>query len=890
MVKHDVKIISFNVRGLNNVKKRTSIYSYLKNNQCDIAFLQETYSDKANEQRWIQEWEGSGYMVHGTKHSQGVAVLFCKGLDVDVIKTKLDFKGRFIILHVKINDEKFNLINIYAPNRDKEQLEFIDDLLRVLNIENILTSDNNIFAGDWNVVMSGMDKLGGIEAVKEKTYAKLKELVEKYELIDIWRLKNVNKKKYTWRQNRPRIHCRLDYFLISHHLNDLVINTNILPSLLSFHSPISLSLKYIEEPIKGTGHWKLNLSLLKEDNFKIKLKEKILLWKDEHKDIIDKNLQWEIIKYEIRRFSIKYSGAKKRGNQEMKTVLEKKLSDLEEKEHLGEEHIYLEIEELRSQINNFAIEEAQGSIIRSRTRWVEEGEKSTAYFFNLEKQNSIKKNIRKIIHNGIEETNQQNILNNLMEYYKTLYDSQPVEKDNEKILSHPSIPQLSEAESMLCEGAITLEECTKVMKTFAKNTTPGNDGLQIEFYSEFWPELGPMLELKFNYCFENNLITTSQRQAVISILDKNGKHRLYLDNCRPISLLNVDYKLMSKCIAERMKNVLDNLIDHSQTGFLKGRNISDGLRTILDVMDETSLSNKHGLLVTIDFEKAFDSLSWDFLFQALRKYNFGTDLLKWVRLCYTDISSCVINYKRSSPYFKVKRGVRQGDPLSPYLFILVVEIMSIGIRNNKEIRGLKYNKNEIKIISYADDTTALLQDETDAKKLITFLKKFERISGLKMNKNKTEGLWLGTDKDSQNKPLGIKWPKIVKVLGIHLCYDKNEMEEKNFKEKIAKMKRNLNLWKQRDLTIYGKILLLKTFALSQLTYISNIFHTPDNFIHEIEELMYNFLWNGKSHKVKKNVIIQNYEHGGGKMIDIKTQLKVKNISWIKRFFDEKVPH
>jgi len=199
MTKHDLKIVSFNVRGLNNDKKRIAIFKYLKINQTDIALLQETYSNEEDTIKWIQEWEGSGYCVHGSKHSRGVMILFRKGFDVEILSQKLDTKGRFIIMKVKVNDEAFNLINIYAPNKEKEQIQFYEDLIHVIAAENIASSDSNILAGDWNVVLDiKLDKHGGLDTTKSKSLDKLNKLINILELEDIWRIKHGNTKRFTW--------------------------------------------------------------------------------------------------------------------------------------------------------------------------------------------------------------------------------------------------------------------------------------------------------------------------------------------------------------------------------------------------------------------------------------------------------------------------------------------------------------------------------------------------------------------------------------------------------------------------------------------------------------------------------------------------------------------
>ena len=882
MGKIDLKLISINVRGLNNVKKRKMVFQYLEKANCDIAFLQETYSSSEEVNRWTQEWGGTGYFVHGSKHSSGVAILLRKNYGAEVINSILDKQGRYIVLNVKIGEINFNLVNVYSPNRESEKAKFLSGLMQVLDSNNITDSDNNIIAGDWNVTLDARDKMGGAVFHKSKASVEIENMCEIYNLVDIWRLRNGNKRRYTWRQKSPRIHCRLDYFLVSNQITDLTSSCQILPSIFSDHSPIELNMKFLDQPILGSGHWKLNVSLLNDNNYVTSIKENLNKWKEEYDNMADKNLKWELIKYEIRKFSMAYSKKKKKEKTDRKQELESKLHNLEELECQNNENIHEQIEKTKNELELLLKEEAKGAIIRSRAQWVEEGEKSTSYFFNLEKSNATKKNIRKLQYKEKEITNQNTILECIREYYVELYKNDNVTLDH-NLFNHPQISKLSNENQNKCEGLISLEECTKMLDKFSQNKTPGNDGLQIEFYKAFWIDIGQIMVDSFNYSFQHNLLTTSQRQAIITLLEKSGKDRLQIKNWRPISLLNVDYKILTKCLSERIQNVVKQLIHNSQTGFIKGRSIFDNLRTILDILEETDKSRRSGLLISIDFEKAFDTLSWEFLAGALKAFNFGDDFIKWVQICYTDVSSCVVNYKQASSYFNVEKGVRQGDPLSPYLFILAAEIMSVHIRNNENIKGIKYGMSEIKVLSYADDTTVFMKDENDAKILFRFLKNFEQYSGLKMNRDKTQGLWLGTEQKSTYKPLGIKWSAVIKILGIFISYNK-DIVTKNFDHKLLKIKNRLDMWKRRDLTIYGKILLIKTFALSQILYISTVIHVPDKIVKEIENMIYNFLWNGKTHKVRKKVITQNYSNGGCKMIDIVEQLKVQKIKWIKWYF------
>jgi hypothetical protein len=329
--------------------------------------------------------------------------------------------------------------------------------------------------------------------------------------------------------------------------------------------------------------------------------------------------------------------------------------------------------------------------------------------------------------------------------------------------------------------------------------------------------------------------------------------------------------------------VIERLIEKSQFGFIKGRNIKEALRTILDIMEDTDKKQMKGMLIAIDFEKAFDSLSWKYLFKTLEIYNFGREFQNWIKLLYTDISSCVINEGYTTPYFELQRGVRQGDSLSPYLFILALELCTLKIRNEKEIKGLVFNGHEIKLVNYADDTTAIMKDEESASRLFRTMKSFEKLSGLKINMEKTEGMWLGPLKHSNKKILGIKWKQCLKLLGIHITYNEEERNNLNYQSKIPIIQNIFDQWKQRNLTIYGKILLIKTFALSQIIYTASVIPVPDKILLEIEKMIYGFLWKGKQHKVKKAVIIQDYKEGGNCMINLKDFITTQNLTWIKNY-------
>lgn len=169
----------------------------------------------------------------------------------------------------------------------------------------------------------------------------------------------------------------------------------------------------------------------------------------------------------------------------------------------------------------------------------------------------------------------------------------------------------------------------------------------------------------------------TQRRGIIKLIPKKDAEPYLIKNWRPISLLNCDFKIAAKAIANRFKHVFPNLIDNDQTGFLKGRFIGENIRLVDGVIKYAAAKNIPGLLLFLDFEKVFDTVEWSFIQKTLKYFNFGPSTMNWIRLFYHNTESCIQNNGWSSAFFKLGRGVRQGCPLSPYLFILCSEILAI---------------------------------------------------------------------------------------------------------------------------------------------------------------------------------------------------------------------
>ena len=321
----------------------------------------------------------------------------------------------------------------------------------------------------------------------------------------------------------------------------------------------------------------------------------------------------------VRGNTIKYSSEKKKKRLKEEKTLEEDIKRLENE--LYENGINInnqtvaDLVQKQNQLINVRNEKLEGVMLRSKCRYMDLGEKPTNYFFNLENRYYTSKVINKLIYDDIEYTKTNEVLNCQKQLYEKLYDN-VYEVDEytpiENIIGENDT-KLSEAEAQKNKGEMTYVEFTKALKNLKNEKSPGLDGFTVEFFKFFWIDIGVFVLRSINYGYKTGSLSVAQKQGIITCLPKPNKCRYNLKNWRPISLLNVVYKMASAVIANQLKSTLDELIHENQKGFISGRFIGENIRLIYDVLFETKNRNLQGLILSIDFEKAFDTVSWKFI-------------------------------------------------------------------------------------------------------------------------------------------------------------------------------------------------------------------------------------------------------------------------------------
>ena len=896
-----LKIASLNCRGLGDFYKRRDVFSFLREKNFSLYLLQDTHFTSDIEERISREWGYHVYFSSFTSNSRGVAILVNNNFEYKLLHMSKDDNGNILSIKISAFDKEFVIVCLYGPNNDSP--EFYTQVEEM--IESFGPTEHIVIGGDWNLVMNfDLDCFNYCRRNNVNATEKVYDMLTNLGLLDVYRELNPETRRFTWRRSNPCQQSRLDFFLTSDVLSPFVENVDIKPGYKTDHSLITVIFQFAEE-VKRNQFWKFNTSLLTDKHYLDEINKLIEDVKIEYaafpyirdtiKDIpisdltltINDQLFLDVLLMKIRSKTISFASYKKRKFEESEKKLLIDIDLLEKKIGLNqfEEDLLKAKQEELANIRDFRL---RGMLLRSRARWVEDGEKVSSYFCNLEKRHFVDKSINKItIDDDNAITDKRDIVKEFNNFYKCLYTKRDV-RDAAVSDLVSDLPKLNDLQANQLEGLLTLDEISESLKNMKNGKSPGSDGFPAEFFKVFWRHLGEFVLRSLNEGFLRGEMSTTQKEGVIICIPKPDSERDKIKNWRPISLLNTIYKIGSSSIANRLKLVLPSIINEDQTGFIKNRFLGDNIRLIYDVISHLDSSNIPGMLLCLDFEKAFDSLDWGFLHNVLVAFGFKNDICRWVKSFYNNIRSTVSINGIISEWFDVTRGCRQGDPISPYLFIICAEIMGCMIRENDNIKGISINDKEIKLSQYADDSEILLDGSRQSfEETIQTVQLFGSVSGLLLNTKKTNSIWLGSRKGSQIRymqHLNICWnPLVFKILGIWFSNDLKNCIEINYQDKMLEIKKLYRIWLKRQITPLGRIAILKSLILSKLVFLWMLLpNPPHDLINEIQHGIFQFVWNSNHDRINRKTSVHNLSKGGIGIPNVSCFIKALKLTWIKR--------
>ncbi|KAM7285964.1 hypothetical protein ISCGN_032849 [Ixodes scapularis] len=416
-------------------------------------------------------------------------------------------------------------------------------------------------------------------------------------------------------------------------------------------------------------------------------------------------------------------------------------------------------------------------MIRSRTLTLERDEEPRKIFKTRERLHTSRNQITKLQVGQDTVTRQEDIEAAFVNAYTTLFTADGNEQTSE--IYKGLLPKVSESIRKKINQEITAAEVERAIKELAPRKSPGVDGLGSFFYKTFAKQLAPILRDVFADILRRGLLPPSMRQAVtVLIPKKNVAGPLGVGHFRPISLLTCDYKILAKILAKRLESGLSSVIGDHQTYGIKGRTIATNLHAMRVVCETAEVLQCPLAVLQVDLSKAFDRVCHSFLFSLLESCGIGARLLRYVQLCYRDISTrLIVNGNKTAP-ISVSRSVRQGCPLSPILFALYLEPLCRAIVRDASISGLVLSSGSLKLLAYADDVAVVCSSATQVKAVVQHIRNFCNVSGAQMNPEKSAGAWLGGWDTKPERFLGIPWTsKTASLLttmaiqvGVVVCY------------------------------------------------------------------------------------------------------------------------
>ena len=422
-------------------------------------------------------------------------------------------------------------------------------------------------------------------------------------------------------------------------------------------------------------------------------------------------------------------------------------------------------------------------------------------------------------------------------------------------------------------SSIEIEEAIKGMKN---EKSPGDDGIPKEFYHKFFHLLKDELTELYNNIKFEKIMPDSHKNATVKLLFKKGDHRS-LKNWRPISLLNTDYKILSKILTNRISNVLDKIVPIEQKCGIKGRKMTDVIRNLASYRDHSM----NGFFVLIDQAKAFDRVNHEYLFMTMEALGFKGDFLELTKMLYKDITSQVMVNGHPTSKINIERGVRQGCPFSMTLFVLSTIPLINMIKADKRITGhITKHVHPVKIQSYADDTTIIINQQNEIKYIYEIFNKHSQASEAAINMEKTQIFRLG-DRHVPTKSEHDEFTKKVKdkvtILGAVFCRDKHLETFENLQKAYNALKKAKNNYSYGNfVSLVGKILRLNTYVFSTVWNNAWLIDIKDKYFKQFLKEVEKYLCKYKGQEIVEQ-ISKTKDEGGLGLINLTERLQAIKI-------------
>ncbi|GJZ41466.1 RNA-directed DNA polymerase, eukaryota [Tanacetum coccineum] len=780
------------------------------------------------------------------------------------------------------NGKLLLIISVYAPQELSEKKSLWDYLCHV--IDN--WKGSVIIMGDFNEVRNKNERFGTIFNVHGANA--FNSFISMANLEEV----PLGGCSFTWCHRSASKMSKLDRFLMSESLLSECPNLSAitLDRFLSDHRPILLresTHDYGPIPFRFFHYW------LEMEGFENFVNE---VWREAPVDnsnaMINMMNKLKYLKKKIRVWNGMRQSPKTR-----KHVLKQELADLEmiiDKGDASSDTLHKRAEVVKSiqEVDKLCAMEASQ---KAKIKWAIEGDENSKYYHGILNKKRNQLSIRGVLVEGDWVENPNMVKNEFLNHFKNRFDRP---KSVRPMLNMEFPHHLNSMQQLDLEAEVSNEEIKKAVWDCGVDKSPGPDGFTFGFYKRFWSLIEKDVLAAVKYFFHYSRIPKGCNSSFIALIPKTPEAKMVKD-FRPISLIGSLYKIIAKILANRLVVVLGDIVNEVQSAFVADRQILDGPFILNEVLQWCKLKKKHSFILKIDFEKAYDSVRWDYLDDVLRKFGFGEKWCGWIQECLRSSWGSVLVNGSPTEEFQFFKGLKQGDPLSPFIFILVMESLHISFKRVVDagmFNGIVLNSvMHLSHMFYADDAVFMGQWSTkNIDTIIYVLKCFHRASGLSINLSKSKLLGVVVSEDRVVQAANRIGCGVLKAPFAYLGskVGGNMSRIKSWDEIVDKMVDRLSKWKMKTLSIGGRLTLLKAVLGSMPIYHMSIFKVPMKVLQRMESIRSRFfsgvdLNSKKSIWVKWSKVLCSKEKGGLGVSSLYALNRALMCKWVWRFTTQK---
>lgn len=806
-------------------------------------------------------WSHATTPLYNGRHGVGLMLAtsspFSDATDITSSIFSTTLTNRYLLVRAMLGGEPTYLHVVYAPDEEALRGEFFRALPLSLD-----PAAHHIVMGDFNVTMNDLldQRIPGHHAGVGRD--ELRDWLLHYGLLDAWRLQHPDTREFTSPKDRNRIDfCFMSASLALAHLQD--ISHVIGPKFQhEDHKPVDVLLGSVAMQQLKSAPWRCPTWLLRDTEtikYLVDSADRLagrfrkfnganpgcLL--DEHKRDDCKWLRerWQLLRQaDTKEFLRLHQRVQDRIQQQEIRETPENAELLAAAKH--DLKAYQDELETRRKSRKFAAD-------------LHDSERASKSFFTKPVPDGIRIPIPGVVLNdGTTSSDPVDVAHTHRQFWGGLFQSPSDDLrlrttasysplDLSGLLSHTA-KRVSSDHRKLLDAPLTANDFYWAITKSKKNKAPGPDGLPIEYYQlapETWARI---YEVVYDGQLERRRMTKFQRRAHLSLLYKAGS-RYAPSNYRPLTLLNHDAKLGPKILAKRLGKVLSTLVHDDQSGFVPGRSIRHALLRFQDIQAHCKNHHDQAGAVMLDFEKAFDSVVWAALDMVLVHFGFGDTFRDWIKTFYSGTLVSVLVGDSPGRPFELGAGVRQGDPLSPGLFVVFIEPMLNYLRARMQHAGIKIGTSEPHVtLAFADDCTGLLHDLRDAPTFLDAVTTYARAAGMRLNKKKTTIMPFTTSISRTTvdalHTLGVKivtGAETVKLLGV--LQGATITSEQRFVPVLEQMRRRCVLWRYRARTLLGRSVILQSVILPLTWYTASVTIVPKSVLAAIDVIIRNFINN-----------------------------------------------